>query len=241
MTGVKKVLTITLLIFVAAVTVLALLNTYQTVSLGFSSVIGSNSNGYVTKEVYAYSPWHKVKIAVVTGMHPRETVSKTVIPSVIKSYALKHNVELVNYQVNVTNDPEDFKVGRSNGESLVAQYVIPDVKKSGCDLVIICHDHEAGYGKGFYIATPTMDSKSLALGESVASLMSNNSTSDFNYYKRSVDSEPKSTSIKGVDLPITSAGIPVFVYETPETSGNDEAGAMAYKLLDASFNVLNAQ
>lgn len=231
----KEILVVIILIFVAAVAVLALLNMYNVVSLGDNSMIGSNSQGYVTKTVYSYYPWPKSKIAVVTGMHPRETVSKTVVPSSVRSYALTHNIEIVNYQVNVINNPENFVTGRSAGEGLVAQYVIPDIKKSDYDLVIICHDHEAGYGQGFYIATPTMDSKSVALGQAFDKI-----TSQFNYYTRSVDNEPKSTSINKVDFPITSAGIPVFVYETPENSGYGEASTRAYELLDACFRVINS-
>ena len=39
--------------------------------------------------------------------------------------------------------------------------------KSDPDLVIIGHDHEPGYGEGYYIATPTMDNASVDLAEEV--------------------------------------------------------------------------
>jgi hypothetical protein len=199
-----------------------------------ASKIGSDSSGYVTKVVYSHYGQSTTKIAIVTGMHPRESVSKTVVPSVIKSYALTHNVEIVNYQVNVTDDPENFAVGRSNGQGLVANYVIPDIEKSNnYSLVIICHDHESGYGNGFYIATPTMDTKSVALGEAVHSLLS-----QFNYYQRSTDEDAISTSINQVDAPIASNGTPVFVYEIPEQSDSQEASEMTYKLIDTCFNVI---
>ena len=200
-----------------------------------ASKIGSDNSGYVTKEVYSHYGQSTTKIAIVTGMHPRESVSKTVVPAVIKSYALTHNVEIVNYQVNVTDDAEDFAVGRSNGQGLVANYVIPDIEKSNYSLVIICHDHESGYGDGFYIATPTMDTKSVALGEAVHSLLS-----QFNYYQRSTDEDAKSTSINQVDAPIASDGTPVFVYEIPEQSDSQEASDMTYKLIDTCFNVIKA-
>ena len=200
-----------------------------------ASKIGSDNKGYVTKEVYSHYGQSTTKIAIVTGMHPREKVSKTVVPSVIKSYTLNHNVEIVNYQVNVTDEPEDFNVGRSNGQGLVAKYIIPDINKSNYNLVIICHDHESGYGEGFYIATPTMDTRSVNLGEAV-----HKSLSQFNYYQRSTDEDAKSSSINQVDKPITSSGTPVFVYEIPEQSTSQQASEMTYKLIDTCFNVINA-
>jgi hypothetical protein len=197
------------------------------------SIIGSNSNGYVTKEVYSHYGSDGTKIAVVTGMHPREDLSKSTVPSAIKFYALTHNVEIVNYHVTVTNNPEDFTESRNNGEGLVAQYVIPDIKKSDYGVVIICHDHERGYGDGYYIATPTMDAKSVALAEAVSSLLPS-----FNYYKRNTEKKAQSSSITRIDNPIVESGTPVFVYEMPEWNGNIEAFLNSYRLIDSSFKVL---
>lgn len=194
------------------------------------SIIGSDSNGYVTKEVYSHYGSPGTKIAIVTGMHSRENLSKTIVPTVIKFYALTHNVEIVNYQVTVTNDPDAFTEGRANGESLVAQYVVPDIKKSDYGLVIVCHDHEQGYGDGYYIATPTMDTKSVALAKLVHSLLPN-----FNYYQRNTEQKAQSSSIIKVDNPIANSGTPVFVYEMPEWNSNIEAFLNSYKLIDSSF------
>lgn len=194
------------------------------------SVLGSDSSGYVTKDIYSHSGFGNTKIAIVTGMHPREISAKTVVPSVIKSYVITHNVEIVNYQINVTDHPDDFTTGRSNGEGLVAQYVIPDIKKSNYNLVIIVHDHKNGYGNGYYIATPTMDAKSVALAENVNSLLP-----DFYYYQRNIDEKAESTSINGVDNPIAAAGTPIFVYEIPEWVGNSDVYLNSNRLIDACF------
>ena len=195
------------------------------------SNLGSDSKGYVTKDVYNHYGASGPKIAIVTGMHPREISAKTVVPEVIKLYALTHNVEIVNYKVTVTDNPSNFATGRHNGESLVAKYVVPDIAKSDYSLVIIVHDHEKGYGDdGYYIATPTMDSKSVALGESVHNLLP-----DFNYYQRDTDSKAQSSSITKVDYPIADTGTPVFVYEIPEWLSNSSVFSNSNKLIDACF------
>jgi len=144
-----------------------------------SNSMGSDSKGSVTKEVYSHPGYSGPKIAIITGMHPREISAKNVLPDVIKSYAATHNVEIENYQINVTQDPQDFTIGRENGQDLVAQYVIPDIAKSNYSMVIIVHNHEQRYGDGYYIATPSMDAKSVALGQSVHDILP-----DFNYYTR---------------------------------------------------------
>lgn len=195
-----------------------------------SSKIGSDSIGFIVKDKYSHYPNPSSKIAIVSGMHPRETLSSQVLPDVIKIYAALNNVEIVNYQVSVSDNPEDFSIGRTNGEKLVHDYVVNDVAKSNFDLVIICHDHEKGYGDGFYIATPSMDSKSVNLADKVMMELSN-----FNYYKRNVNITPQSSSIINVDNPLVSTGTPLFVYEIPEWLGFFEAFTESYSLIDTSF------
>ncbi len=199
------------------------------------TTIGSNSTGYVTKQVDAYPVPHQTKIAVITGMHPRELHATDIVPKVVLNYALANNVEIDNYQVTVTDQAQDFNIGRANGQSLVAGFANPDIIKNNYSLVIICHDHESGYGSGYYFATPTHDSKSVDLGEKVSSLLPN-----FNYYSGSSSSSYEASSISQVDLPLTNAGIPVFVYEIPENDDNNTAYTMTYNLLNASFKALSS-
>jgi hypothetical protein len=207
---------------------------YSWANLNNNSVImGSDSKGFVTKLIYSHPGLSTPKIAIITGMHPREISAKNVVPDVIKSYANTHNIGVVNYQINVTQDPQDFAIGRANGQDLVAQYVIPDIEKSNYSMVIIVHDHEQGYGESYYIATPSMDGKSVALAPSV-----NNLLPDFNYYTRNKDQVPEGTSINQIDNPIVDTGTPVFVYEIPEWLGNSDVATNSNKLIDAVFRVI---
>lgn len=198
---------------------------YLFVNMHHSETIGSNSIGYVTKDTYSSYGHSDHKIAIVSGMHPRETLSATVLPEVAKFYALFNNVEIVNYKVTVLDSPEDFTIGRKNGETLVHDFIVNDVAKEDFGLVIIGHDHEKGYGEGFYIATPSMDAKSLDLAEKVMKDLPG-----FNHYKRDTNSSAKSTSIARVDDPIVATGTPLFVYEIPEWLGSQEAFSKSYDL-----------
>ena len=131
-------------------------------------------------------------IALITGIHPRETLS------------------IDNYKVTVTDSPDDYEKGRANGESLVHDYVNPNVTASDADAVIISHSHNPEYGEGFYLATPAMDNASVSISEKISE------SSDFNYYPVTGNETYKSTSAVLVSKPIAQAGYPTFVYEIPE-------------------------
>lgn len=148
-------------------------------------------------------------IALITGIHPRETLSIDPEIQAAREFG-NDNVKIINYKVTVTESPEDYEQGRANGESLVHDYVNPNLTSSDADAVIISHSHNADYGEGFYLATPEMDNSSVSIAEKVSE------KSDFNYYPVTGNETYKSTSAVLVSKPIAQAGYPTFVYEIPE-------------------------
>ena len=225
-----KIIIISLIIIVAAVLGLFILTE------GNSEIVGENDLGLVAKVNYTHSDNTTVKIAVVSCMHSRESLHKFILPLVCRYFAFTHpDAEVVNYCVKVTDSPEDFDKGRANGESLVHDYVVDEVAQSDPDLVIIGHDHEPGYGEGYYIATPTMDKPSVKLAKKVTGDIG------FNHYKRNKTLPAKSTSIVNVDNPIVKTVTRVFVYEIPETDTKTVAFIESYRLLESSYNHLKNQ
>ena len=189
-------------------------------------VIGNTSLGTVEKVVYGNQNSDK-SIALITGIHPRETLA--IVPEIISAqqYVKNHDdVKIIHYKVNVTKDPTDYKKGRANGESLVHDYVNPDVTQSDADCVIISHSHIKNYGQGFYVATPEMDNASATIGYKI------NETSDFNYYPKTGNETYKSTSAVLVSKPIAQAGYPTFVYEIPEDITEDDSTRKTMELFD---------
>ncbi len=196
------------------------------------STLGHNTNGYVTKYVYKSSESNKTsnsKIAIVTGIHPREHLSKAVWTDLLKNYNVPPGVEIVQYDINVVDAPNDFILGRNNGETLAATYILPDITKSNYNLVIVCHDHEPGYGEGFYFATPEMDVNSVKFAESLKQKIP-----DFNYYKNNNNSEKGTSNIHFTD-PLVSNGYRAIVYEMPGLSCYNEAYNKTLELLDMSL------
>ncbi|HHY00385.1 MAG TPA: hypothetical protein GX531_03290 [Methanothermobacter sp.] len=194
--------------------------------------LASDYRGSVSKEVFAASEASsadKKTIAIITGMHPREKLSIQTVSDVIDQYSLSANNEILHYHVNVTNNPNNFHVGRTSGEGLVATYIIPDIKKSNVDVVIICHDHAPGYGKGYFIATPKMDSPSVALAEKIEKNLP-----EFIYYRATAYSEHGSSTFT-VSYPLANLGIPTLVYEMPEWDSYTQAYHESKKLIANCF------
>ena len=197
-----------------------------------NTTLGSNDNGTVNKIVYSSKNMPDRKIAIISGMHPRETLSKNVSQDAARRYALSDKVNIVNYVIEVNENQDNILAGRNKGESLVSDYIIPDIAKSGYEVVIICHDHKPSYGEGFYVATPTMDAKTLDLANKFRTI-----SPEYKYCERDPDKIAKSKSISKVDAPIAATGTPIFVYEIPEWNGYNESYDITYKLIDTAFKV----
>ena len=174
------------------------------------NLLGNNSLGTVEKIIYGNESANNT-IALITGIHPREKLAINPEIKAAKEFVNEtDDVKIIHYQVNVTKNPKNYKKGRANGESLVHDFVNPDVTHSDADCVIISHSHVDWYGEGFYLATPEMDNASVTIAQKI------NNTTDFGYYPRTGNESYKSTSAVLVSKPIAQAGYPTFVYEIPE-------------------------
>lgn len=186
--------------------------------------LANESIGTVEKCIYGNENAAK-SIAVITGIHPREPLSIEPVIKAIKEYG-NDSVKIIHYKVTVTDHPQDYKIGRDNGEKLIHDYVNPDVTKSDAGAVIISHSHIPEYGQGFYLATPEMDNASVKIAEKVKN------SSDFNYYPVTGQETYKSTSAVLVSKPIAQAGYPTLVYEMPEDITNDTATSKTKELFE---------
>lgn len=193
--------------------------------------LANESIGTVEKCIYGNENAAK-SIAVITGIHPREPLSIEPVIKAIKEYG-NDSVKVIHYKVTVTDHPQDYKIGRDNGEKLIHDYVNPDVTKSDAGAVIISHSHIPEYGKGFYLATPEMDNASVKIAEKVKN------SSDFNYYPVTGQETYKSTSAVLVSKPIAQAGYPTLVYEMPEDITNDTATSKTKELFEMITNFIS--
>ena len=191
--------------------------------------IGNNSLGTVEKHIYGNASAEN-SIVIITGMHPRERLAINPEIKAAKDYASnRSDLNIIHYQVNVTKDPKIYKNGRANGESLVHDFVVPDIANTNAKAVIISHSHIEDYGEGFYLATPAMDNASVDIAYKI------NNTTDFNYYPRTGNESYKSTSATLVSKPIADLGYPTFVYEVPENITAKDSRSKTMELFDLLF------
>ena len=196
-------------------------------------VLGNTSLGTVEKILYGNESANHT-IALITGIHPREKLAINPEIKAAKEFANEtDDVKVIHYQVNVTKDPKNYKKSRANGESLVHDFVNPDVTSSDADAVIISHSHNADYGEGFYVATPEMDNASVEMAEKISK------TSDFNYYPVTGNESYKSTSAVLVSKPIAHEGYPTFVYEIPEDISDRTATDKTKELFEMISNIIS--
>lgn len=189
-------------------------------------LIGNNSLGTVEKIIYGNVSAEN-SIAIITGIHPREKLSIGPEIKAAKEYGDEHDdVKIISYQVTVKKNPKNYEKGRANGESLVHDFVNPDVTRSDADCVIISHSHVEWYGEGFYLATPEMDNASVEIAKKI------NKTSDFGYYPKTGNETYRSSSAVLVSCPIAQAGYPTFVYEIPENITSQNSTDWAKDLFD---------
>lgn len=221
----KTIVVIILILLIIAVGALLIIENNKTVIVSYKN-IEKTSIGTVEKIVYGNESADNT-IALITGIHPREKLSIDPEIKAAKEFVRgRDDVKIIHYQVNVTEDPEDYDKGRANGESLVHDFVNPDVTKSDADCVIISHSHIDSYGEGFYLATPEMDDASVSIAEKIQE------TSDFGYYPKTGKETYRSTSAVLVSCPIAQAGYPTFVYEIPEDITEQDSTDWTKNLFD---------
>lgn len=190
-----------------------------------------NDLGTIDKVIYG-NPNSTTEIVLIAGIHPREPLSIEPELKAAEEFAKTHDVKFTTYHVNVTKDATEYQASRDNGESLVHDYIVPDISKTKAKSVIISHSHIEGYGEGYYLATPAMDDPSVTIAEKIAN------ESSFRYFPTDKSKPLEATSAKLVSKPIADAGYPTFVYEIPENITEQDSTNKAIELFELMYNIV---
>jgi hypothetical protein len=167
-------------------------------------VLGSTSYGQVVKEGPYGNTSSNVKIAYIVGVHPLESQAHQAMVESITEHnnTLKYCYYI--YRVNVTENADNYNIGRMNGQLLANKFVVPDIKNQKFQLVIDVHSNVGNWAETRFLFTPVNNSKA----ESIAMNIKNN-LPWLTYYV-----PPDPTSPAYVTVPLINAGIPAIVYET---------------------------
>ena len=176
---------------------------------GFNTVdLGSNSRGTVELIGPIGNKNSNVKIAYIVGVHPLESkVHQTLFNSLIaKSNSLNYCYYI--YRINVTDNPDNYDIGRMNGQLLAKEFVVPDATSKGYNLVVDIHSNQGTKGGSYketnFIFAPLNDPSSKVFAEEIIAKI----PPLLYYYPES------QTSPNYVTVPIMKSGTPTIIYET---------------------------
>ena len=166
-------------------------------------VLGSTSYGKVVKEGPYGNTSSKVKIAYIVGVHPLESQAHQAMVESITEHnsTLKYCYYI--YRVNVTENADNYNIGRMNGQLLANKFVVPNIENNKFQLVIDVHSNVGNWAETRFLFAPINNSKA----ESIAMKIKNN-LPWLSYYV------PPTHNSKDVTIPLINAGIPAIVYET---------------------------
>ncbi len=227
----KKVKIVIIAIFLAVICSIFLYGNNQHNTFNQTADHWENDYGTVDKYILGNNN-SSTEMVLIAGIHPREKLAIEPEIEAARQFASNHDVRFIVYHVKVTNNPTDYQASREQGESLVHDFIVPDISNTNAQSVIISHSHVKGYGEGFYLATPEMDKASVDISHKIAN------SSDFNYFPRNVSKPVEATSAILVSNPIAQAGYPTFVYEIPEDITDHDSTNKALELFDLMYNIV---
>ena len=202
-------LAIGLLFFLFIATVTITFNLYPsktTLTTNSTSidVLGSTSYGNVLKEGPFGNTSSKVKIGYIVGVHPLESDAHQAMVNSITEHnnTLKYCYYI--YRVNVTENANNYNIGRMNGQLLANKFVVPDIEKQKFQLAIDIHSNVGNWAETRFIFSPVNGNKAESIGMNIKSKLP-----WLAYYF-----PPDPTSPAYVTIPLINAGIPALVYET---------------------------
>ncbi|KAF5062767.1 hypothetical protein DSECCO2_301540 [anaerobic digester metagenome] len=167
-------------------------------------VLGTESYGSVVKEGPYGNTDSKVKIAYIVGVHPKEANAHSAITETVKNQSRSLKYCYYIYQVNVTEDADNYNKGRNNGQLLANKYAVPDILKNKFQLAVDVHSNVGNWKENRFIFTPIEknDSKKIAM----------NIKAEIPWLTYYVPPNPTSTQY--VTLPLINGGVTSVLYET---------------------------
>jgi hypothetical protein len=206
----SKIITLIIIfIFLFIATAIVSFNLYpsKTTVNGSSAsleMIGNTSYGYVVKEGPFGNTSSNVKIAYIVGVHPLESEAHQAMVQSITDHnsTLKYCYYI--YRVNVTENGDNYNIGRMNGQLLANKFVVPDIEKQNFQLTIDVHSNVGNWAENRFLFAPVNGTKAESIAMSIK-----NQLHWLTYYV-----PPDPTSPSYVTIPLINAGIPAIVYET---------------------------
>jgi hypothetical protein len=187
--------------------------------------LGSNNNGSVQLIGPIGNNSSNVKIAFIIGVHPLEFYVHNILYGSLIAKSNSLNCCYYIYKVNVTNNRDNYDVGRMNGQLLANKFVVPDVISKNYDLVMDIHSNPGtkggNYKKTNFIFVPLNNTSSKVFADEIIAKI----PTLVYYYPES------QTSPSYVTIPIIKSDTPTLIYETYMYESNETTKDYINKLI----------
>jgi hypothetical protein len=176
---------------------------------GFKTVnLGSNDRGSVELIGPIGNENSNVKIAYIIGVHPMESQVHNILYDSLIAKSSSLNYCYYIYKIDVTGNPDNYDIGRMNGQLLANEFIVPDAVSKEYDLVVDIHSNQGTNGGSYeetnFIFAPLNDSASKNWADEIIA----NIPPLVYYYPKA------QTSPEYVTIPIMESGTPTIIYET---------------------------
>lgn len=163
------------------------------------------------------------RIAIIIGVHPQEAQAHQAIQKALEEKDKTLNYAYYLYVVNVTEDVEDYDMGRSHGEELANIFVVPDIVNDNFKLAIDIHSNAGHYEKKRFLYIPREDEKTYQIAYQLIK----------NLPWLELYQPPNPSSPKYVTIPLLQEGIPAIIYETYSYEEYSQIQEEAYQFIEA--------
>lgn len=173
-----------------------------------TQLLGSGNLGYVQLLGPFGNTSSKIKIAYIIGMHPLENgAHSTLYNTLTTTKNLKYEYYI--YKITVTQNANDYYLGRMNGQLIAQKYIVPNIKLNKYNLVVDVHSNRdkangGAYEKSNFIFAPLNSASSKTIANKIISQIPGLCY----YYPPSQTSPPYCTE------PLVKAGIKTIIFET---------------------------
>lgn len=208
----NKILTIILVVIIILIVVVSVFiftnnnssnNGSVLSSFSADSILGSQDYGSVERLGPFGNESSNIKIAYVVGLHPLENKAHSAFLN--EFYGEENDLRYCYYiyQINVTQNAEDYNQGRMNGQLLAQEFVVDDAINQNYSFVVDVHSNEGNWDENQFIFSPNQNDVSKEYGERIVNDL------DFSTYFV----PPNPTSTDYLTLPLINGGIPAIIYE----------------------------
>lgn len=167
------------------------------------NVLGKESYGSVKISGPFGNPNSNIKIGYVVGLHPLENQAHSAFLNEFYDESDDLDYAYYLYEINVTQDRDDYDNGRMNGQLLAQNYIVPDAIDKNLSLVVDVHSNQGNWDENQFIFSPNqMD---------VSKDYANQVVRDIGFSTYYIPPNPTSTDY--LTLPLIEGGVPAFIYE----------------------------